>query len=180
MEDTRVFENPVTHIPLKSAFTIEGRFIDVAHYLDGRSEVIRVGHNIVTDAGLGLVVGALGNLTNGVARWQVGSGDPAWDTAPIEATADTAELVAPVFIKPVTVSYWDREHNCFSPTPTDTIDVRAVFMAEEANAPLREFGLVGPDPEHVLFNYVIHERISKSENFNLERIMRITVRREQN
>jgi len=27
---------------------------------------------------------------------------------------------------------------------------------------------------------VIHERISKSENFNLERIMRITVRRAQN
>ncbi len=164
---------------MKSAFTIEGRFIDIAHYLNGQSEVIREGHNIVTDAGLGLVVGALGNLTNGIAHWQVGSGDPAWDTAPIEATAETTALVTPVFMKPVTVSYWDAVNNRFSPTPTDTIDVRVVFMAEEANAPLREFGLIGPDPENILFNYVIHERISKSENFNLERIMRITVRREQ-
>jgi len=164
---------------MKSAFTIEGRFIDIAHFPDGRSEVIREGHNIVTDAGLGLVVGALGNLTNGITHWQVGSGDPAWDTAPIEATPETTALVAPVFMKPVTVSYWDAVNNRFSPTPTDTIDVRVVFMAEEANAPLREFGLIGPDPENILFNYVIHERISKSENFNLERIMRITVRREQ-
>ena len=53
----------------------------------------------------------------------------------------------------------------------------SLAASEEANAPLREFGLVGPDPENVLFNYVIHERISKSENFNLERIMRITVQR---
>jgi hypothetical protein len=164
---------------MKSAFTIEGRFIDIAHFPDGRSEVIREGHNIVTDAGLGLVVGALGNLTNGITHWQVGSGDPAWDTNPVEARADVAALIDPVFIKPVTVSYWDAANNRFSPTPMDTIDVRVVFMAEEANAPLREFGLVGPDPENVLFNYVIHERISKSENFNLERIMRITVRREQ-
>jgi hypothetical protein len=86
-------------------------------------------------------------------------------------------LVAPVMMKPVTVSYWDRANSRFSPTPTDTIDVRVVFLAEEANAPLREFGLVGSNPENVLFNYVIHERISKSENFNLERIMRITVQR---
>ena len=40
-----------------------------------------------------------------------------------------------------------------------------------------EFGLLGQEPGAVLFNYVIHERISKSENFNLERIMRITVQR---
>ena len=103
--------------------------------------------------------------------------DPAWDTAPVEASAETTALVAPVFMKPVTVSYWDIENNRFSPTPTNAIDVRAVFMAEEANAPLREFGLIGPDPACVLFNYVVHERISKSENFNLERIMRITARR---
>ena len=172
-------DSPITHIPLKSTFTIEGRFIDIAHHLDGRSEVIREGHNIVTDAGLGLVAGALGNLTNGITYWQVGSGDSAWDTAPIEATADRMSLVAPVMMKPVTVSYWDAANNRFSPTPTGTIDVRVVFMAEEANAPLREFGLVGSDSENVLFNYVIHERISKSENFNLERIMRITVRRAQ-
>lgn len=148
-----------------------------AHYADGRSEVICEGHNIVTDTGLGLVVGALGNIANGIAYWQVGTGDPAWDTAPIEAAGNTTALVAPIMMKPVTISYWDRANSCFSPNPTDTIDVRAVFMAEEANAALREFGLVGSDSNNILFNYVIHERISKSSSFNLERIMRITVQR---
>lgn len=161
---------------VKSTFSIEGKFIDIADFGRYRT-VIREGHNIVTDAGLGLVVGALGNLTNGISHWYVGTGDPAWDTAPVETTADRSMLVAPIFMKPVTVSYWDRINNRFSPTPTDTIDVRTIFLAEEANAPLREFGLVGPAPDHVLFNYVIHEKISKSENFNLERIMRITVQR---
>jgi len=170
-------ENSVAFIPMKSAFTIEGRYIDIAHYHNGRSKVIREGHNIVTDSGLGLVVGALGNLCNGIAFWQVGVGDPAWDAAPVEAQPGTSGLIDSVFIKPVTVSYWDRENSVFSPEPTDTIDVRVVFIAEEANAPLREFGLVGPVPDHVLFNYVIHEKISKTENFNLERIMRITVQR---
>ena len=42
---------------------------------------------------------------------------------------------------------------------------------------VRPVGLRGPAPENVLFNYVIHEKIEKSENFNLERIMRITVQR---
>jgi len=163
--------------PLKTGFSIQGLFIDIAHYADGRSEILQEGHNIVTDSGLGLVTGALGNLCNGIAFWQVGSGDLAWDAAPIEAEAGTSSLIDPVFMKPVTVSWWDRENSVFSPVPTDTIDVRAVFLAEEANAPLREFGLVGPEPDYVLFNYVIHEKISKSENFNLERIMRITVQR---
>lgn len=168
--------NSKTH-NMKSAFTIEGRFQDIAHYLDGRSEVIREGHNIVTNAGLGLVVGTLGNLTNGIVQWQVGSGDPAWDTAPVEATANQTSLVSPVFSKPVACSYWDTANDRYSATPTDTLDVRATFLAEEANGALREFGLVGADPEKVLFNYVTHERLQKSEAFNLERIMRITVRR---
>ena len=170
-------ENGETLSPVRSAFAIKGRYIDIAHYVDGRSEVIREGHNIVTDSGLGLVMGALGNLCNGIAFWQVGSGDPAWDTVPVEAQPGTSGLIDPVFMTPVTVSYWDRENGLFSPVPTDTIDVRVVFIAEEANAPLREFGLVGSAPDHVLFNYVIHEKISKTENFNLERIMRITVQR---
>jgi len=170
-------ENRKSISTLKTGFSIQGHYIDIAHYQDGRSEIIREGHNIVTDSGLGMVVGALGNLRNGIALWQVGTGDPAWDAAPVEALPDTSGLVAPVFMKPVTVSYWDRENGLYSPVPTDTIDVRVVFIAEEANGPLREFGLVGSAPEHTLFNYVIHEKISKTENFNLERIMRITVQR---
>jgi len=170
-------ENQSSVYSVKTAFSICGRYIDIAHHLNGRSEVIREGHNIVTDSGLGLVVGALGNLCNGIAFWQVGTGDPAWDAAPVEAPSETTDLVTPVFMKPVTVSWWDRENSVFSPEPTDTIDVHVVFMTEEANGPLREFGLLGPAPDHVLFNYVIHEKISKTENFNLERIMRITVQR---
>lgn len=163
---------------IQSSFTIEGRYIDIAHYLDGRSEVIREGHNIVTDSGLGLVVGALGGLTTGIAQWWVGTGEPGWDTegAPA-ATADKTALVSPLFRKSVTVSYWNRETGAFSAVPTDTIDVRAIFLAEEANGALREFGLVGPGPEYRLFNYVTHGSIAKDEKFNLERIMRVTVRR---
>lgn len=170
-------ENRKRISPLKTSFSIRGRFIDIAHYQDGRSEVFREGHNIVTDSGLGLVTGALGNLTNGITYWQVGSGDPAWDTDPVEAMAETSALIDPVMMKPVAVSYWDNDNDRYSPIPTDTIDIRVIFMSEEANAPLREFGLVGPGPDNILFNYVIHERISKSENFNFERIMRVTVNR---
>ena len=163
--------------PVKTSFSVEGRFIDIAHYQRGRSEVIREGHNIVTDAGLGMVTGALAGWNGGIAFWRIGTGDPAWDTSPVEPGPDATALFAPILTKPVTISFWDRANNRFSQTPTDTLDVRILLLAEEANAPLREFGLLGAAPELILFNYVIHERIEKSVNFNLERILRITIRR---
>ncbi len=181
----------------KTAFSIEGHYIDIAHYLDGRSHVIQQGQNIVTEQGLNLVAGLIGGIDSAlpITQWVMGDGSPDWDSAnpapdPYKTISD---IPVPRSVASVKISYWNTITGTFSEVPTSTIDVRALFNADEAIGTFRQFGLVsvtddpeidltGPIPPDklgsvTLFNHVAHGPIVKSNEFNLERILRITVKR---
>ena len=166
--------SPVTSNPARAGIGLSGKYTDVAHYPDGSSRVLQQGHNLILDGGLGMVAGALGGLSPPIWGWAMGSGSPNWDVEAPTVTPDLAALTTPVLTKAARFSFWNLEENRFSLTPTDTLDVRVVLLAEEGNGTLREFALVGPPPEHPLFNAVIHPPIEKTAEFNLERIMRIS------
>lgn len=163
----------------KSGLCLKGQLTDIAHYLDGSpSEVLQVLDNLVVDTGLGLTLGALGNIESlGIRTMQVGEGLVEWDIElPPPEVGDT-ELVTPLDEKVVVCHYWDDVEEVFSLTPTDILDVRTTFLSEEGNGTLREFGLRGGDSGTVLFNYVTHSKIVKTSDFNLERILKITIER---
>ena len=161
----------------RAGIGLAGSYRDVAHFPDGTSRVLQEGKNLILDAGLGTVAGCLGGIASPLWGWAMGSGSPNWDVEAPMVTPDLAALTTPVLTKAARFSFWNQEENRFSLTPTDTLDVRVVLLAEEGNGTLREFALVGPPPEHPLFNAVIHPPIEKTPEFNLERILRITFSR---
>ena len=48
----------------RQAFKVKTVLIDIAHYPDGRSEILSTSHNIVVDLGLNLAAGCLGAQVN--------------------------------------------------------------------------------------------------------------------
>lgn len=163
----------------KSGIKIRGKLIDIAQYPDGTERKIQEVDNLVVDVGLGLLIGILGGLEDfGILTMQVGTGLPEWDIElPYPEEEDTA-LVTPLDEKTVVRHYWDVGEEEFSLTPTNILDVRTTFYADEANGDLRELALRGGTSETVMFNYIIHEKIVKTSDYNLLRILRITVDRE--
>lgn len=162
---------------MSNVLTLCGRYRDVAHFPDGTCRVLQEGRNLILDGGLGTVAGCLGGIASPLWGWAMGSGSPNWDVEAPAVTPDLIALTTPVITKAARFSFWSRDENRFSLTPTDTLDVRVVLLAEEGNGILREFALVGPPPEHPLFNAVIHPPIEKTAEFNLERILRVTFAR---
>jgi hypothetical protein len=158
---------------------ISGAWWDWVHPLDGSMPyLLQHGHNIITNMGLALAAGALGIIGHGIKTWQVGAGDPDWDTVPPpEPDGIETTLVDPVLEKTLSVRYWDVDLDTFSAVPTNVLDARIVLNADEANGDLREFGIRGAQSGIVLFNYVIHGKITKTDTYNLERIMRFTIGR---
>jgi len=161
---------------------LRGEFILTAHYVKGEKkgqrEVLVEDHNIITDVGLELGIGAIGGLGEGIKKWQFGEGLSSWDTTPPAEDPATTALVTPIApVKAINVRYWDDVAEDFSVTPTDTLDVRAVFNADDANGDLREFTIWGTATEDVMFNYVIHDKIVKTDVYNLECIIRFTLER---
>jgi len=163
----------------KLTIAIRGEWWDWAHPVDGSpAHLLQHGHNVITDLGLALAAGAIGIIGHGIKTWQIGRGLPDWDTVP-PADPDGTEtaLVDPIIEKDLTVRYWDTGLDAFSVDPTNVLDARIVLDASEANDDLREFGIRGAQSGDVLFNYVIHGKIVKTDTYNLERIMRFTIDR---
>lgn len=158
---------------------LRGHLIDIAHYPDGRTEIIQEKDNIVVDNGLIFTASLLGGMEGvPISEMAVGEGDPAWDVAPPPEDPETTALVSEIDRKAVTTQYWDVVLEQITVVPTNVLDIRVFFLSEEANGDLREFGLIaGGDVEEVLFNYVIHGKIVKTDSYNLERILRLTVER---
>ncbi len=158
--------------------SIKGEWWDWAHPVDGAAPyLLQHGHNIITDTGLTMAAGQIGGLETPIATWQVGRGDPAWDTSPITPDGTETALVDPIFEKAVDIAYWDEVGGGFSGTPTNVLDVRMILETGDANDDLREFGIRGGAGGIRLFNYVVHGKITKQAGFNLERIMRFTLTR---
>jgi len=162
----------------ENGITIKGHLIDIAQYPNGTERVIQEVDNIVVDNGLGLVLGTLGGIEDfGILTMQVGTGEAGWDISLPEADPDVTELVTPLYEKPVVRHYWDEAEDEFTLTPTNILDVRTTFYSEEANGDLREFALRGGSSGDIMFDYIIHEKIIKTADYNLLRILRITVDR---
>lgn len=162
----------------ESGIKIRGRLIDIAQYPDGAERVIQEIDNLVVDVGLCLVAGVLGGIEEyGILTMQVGEGLPGWDIELPDPEPDVTELVTPLDEKTVVRHYWDVVAEEFTLTPTNVLDVRTTFYSEEANGDLRELALRGGFGGEVMFNYITHEKIVKTEEYNLLRILRITVDR---
>lgn len=142
------------------------------------------GHNLVVNSFLSLVMSFLKHQAGfqGIQYWAVGSGASAWDTnmpsPSIDATKLTFEL-GRVPISPSEISFLDSSFN-ETQTPTNIIQIKHTFGANDCNGVWREFGIFGGNATSVpnsgiMINKRHHAVITKTEEMTIERTMRFTL-----
>jgi hypothetical protein len=117
----------------------------------------------------------------GIKYWEVGSGDPVWDTSPVEPQVGDTELLAPHTRVPVTIFFLDSSNDRITDPAviTNKIEMEAMFGEGVATGALREFGVFGGDATSavgsgIMCDRVIHPVINKPENMALLRKLRFT------
>ena len=144
----------------------------------------RVGHNLVVNSFLNLVMSFLKNQNGfkGIQYWAIGSGADAWDdnipTPDINATKLTNEL-GRVAITADNITFLDSNYNPTSST-TNVLQISHTFGENDCNGVWREFGLFGGNAtttanSGILINKRHHQVITKTPDMTVERVMRFTL-----
>lgn len=164
---------------------ITGEVTDYFIYPDGKRVLVREpDHNIIVATCsvllASLIKGEAGFL--GATYWAVGSGSELWPDNPPQSPVTTAtKLTVETYrkaINPATIIFLDPL-NVESLVPTRKIEITLVFDNNEANGPLREFGLFGglasaTADSGLMINHKIHPLLYKTDIVQLERILRLS------
>ena len=161
-----------------------GQSIDRIYDLDGNLKQELVGHNLVVNSFLNLVMCLLKQQSGygGIKYWAIGSGTSSWDSSmpspDINATRLTAEL-GRVPISADDIKFLNSDYSPIS-SPSNILEIRHVFSAAECNGVWREFGIFGGNAttslnSGIMINKRHHAVITKTDEMTIERIMRFTL-----
>lgn len=153
----------------------------------GQEIVLPVGYNTVVDNASRLIAALIKRQPNfnGAMFWEVGSGDASWnDASPPNPAKSDVKLATPLFRKAIQLgdmSFIDANNNVTTAV-TNRIQIVVKFLANEANGPLREFGIFGGGTDAVvgtlgsglMINRKTHGIIYKTSAMELERTLRFT------
>lgn len=178
VEDTVTFVKDGT-FTLPDGTTIEGKA--------GEEVKLQKGYNTVVDNASRLIAALIKRHTGyaGALFWEVGSGDASWSDAnpPSPAKADF-KLLNPTFRKAIQladIAFIDGSNNVTA-SVTNRIQITVKFLYNEANGPLREFGIFGGGTDAVagtlgsglMINRKTHGLIFKTDVIELTRVLRFT------
>lgn len=144
----------------------------------------RVGHNLVVNSFLNLVMCLLKQQSGytGLQYWAVGSGASSWDssmpTPDIKATRLTSEI-GRVAISPSDMVFLNEDYEPVN-TPNNILQITRLFTERECNGVWREFGIFGGNAttsfnSGIMINKRHHPVLTKTEEMQVERIMRFTL-----
>lgn len=144
----------------------------------------RVGHNLVVNSFLNLVMCLLKQQSGytGLQYWAVGSGASSWDssmpTPDIKATRLTSEI-GRVAISPSDMVFLNEDYEPVN-TPSNILQITRLFTERECNGVWREFGIFGGNAttsfnSGIMINKRHHPVLTKTEEMQVERIMRFTL-----
>lgn len=144
----------------------------------------RVGHNLIVNSFLKLAMALLKGQGgfSGIGYWAVGSGASSWDTnlpdPEINATVLTSEI-GRVKIAASEISFLDANYNV-SANPTNILQIKHTFGANDCNGVWREFGIFGGQASAtantgLMINKKHHKVITKTSDMTIERTMRFTL-----
>lgn len=153
-------------------------------YKNGKLVEERVGHNLIVNSFLNLIMCLLKNQNgySGIQYWAIGSGSSSWDsgipTPDLNATRLTSEI-GRVPISVNEVSFLNSNFEAVT-TPTNIIQISHTFGADECNGVWREFGIFGGNAtanlnSGIMINKKHHAIITKTEEMTVERTMRFTL-----
>lgn len=144
----------------------------------------RVGHNLVVNTALNLIMALLKRQSgySGIQYWAVGSGASSWDSGLPSPTAGDTRLTAEigrVAISPSEIVFLNGNLQVSS-TPTNIIQITHTFGVNDCNGKWREFGIFGGNAtasanSGIMINKRNHEVITKTSEMTVERVMRFTL-----
>ena len=144
----------------------------------------RVGHNLVVNTALNLIMALLKRQSgySGIQYWAVGSGASSWDSSLPSPTAGDTRLTAEigrVAIDPSEIVFLNGSLQVSS-TPTNIIQITHTFGVNDCNGSWREFGIFGGNAtasanSGIMINKRNHEVITKTSEMTVERVMRFTL-----
>lgn len=144
----------------------------------------RVGHNLVVNTALNLIMALLKRQSgySGIQYWAVGSGASSWDSGLPSPTAGDTRLTAEigrVAIDPSEIVFLNGNLQVSS-TPTNIIQITHTFGVNDCNGKWREFGIFGGNAtasanSGIMINKRNHEVITKTSEMTVERVMRFTL-----
>ena len=144
----------------------------------------RVGHNLVVNTALNLIMALLKRQSgySGIQYWAVGSGASSWDSSLPSPTAGDTRLTAEigrVAIDPSEIVFLNGSLQVSS-TPTNIIQITHTFGVNDCNGKWREFGIFGGNAtasanSGIMINKRNHEVITKTSEMTVERVMRFTL-----
>lgn len=153
-------------------------------FKDGKFVEERVGHNLVVNSFLPLVMSLLKIQSgiSGIQYWAVGSGASSWDTSMPnpEPTATQLTLeIGRVAITPSEISFLNSSYDVVT-TPTNIIQIKHIFGSADCNGVWREFGIFGGNAtasanSGMMINKRHHDVLTKTSDMTIERTMRFTL-----
>lgn len=178
VEDTITFVKDGS-ITLADGTVVEGKA--------GDEIKLQKGYNTVVDNASKLIAALIKRHTNysGALFWEVGSGDVSWsDANPPSPAKSDFKLLNPTFRKAIQladIAFIDGSNNVTA-TVTNRIQITVKFLSNEANGPLREFGIFGGGTDAVagtlgsglMINRKTHGLIYKTDTIELTRVLRFT------
>lgn len=178
VEDTITFVKDGS-ITLSDGTVVEGKA--------GDEVKLQKGYNTVVDNASKLIAALIKRHTGhaGALFWEVGSGDVSWsDANPPSPAKSDFKLLNPTFRKAIQLAdivFIDGSNNVTA-TVTNRIQITVKFLSNEANGPLREFGIFGGGADAVagtlgsglMINRKTHGIIYKTDTIELTRVLRFT------
>lgn len=163
-----------------------GKIIDRIYDKDMNLVDVRVGHNLVVNSFLNLVMCLLKHEDSyaGVQYWAIGSGLDTWDEleevpAPnvTESTLTTEIGRAPIALEDI--KFLDSNYEVID-VPSNILQISHTFGLEDCNGKWREFGIFGGNATEnadsgLMINKRNHKIITKTDEMIVERTMRFTL-----
>lgn len=153
-------------------------------YKNGELIDIIEGHNLVVDSFLKLIMSLCKEESgySGIQYWAIGSGETSWDdnipNPEINATRLTSEL-GRVQIDKSEISFVTADGDK-SDTPTNILQIKHIFGADDCNGLWREFGIFGGNATEeansgIMINKRHHKLLTKTNEMSIERTMTFTL-----
>ena len=141
-----------------------------------------VGHNLVVTSFLNLISYALKNSNGGIKYWAVGQGASSWDSnMPNPSLSDTqlTSEIGRVAISSSDITFLNS-NGTTSTNPTNILQIKHTFGADDCNGTWREFGIFGGDASStansgIMMNKRHHAVITKTSDMTIERVMKFTL-----
>lgn len=181
------FESEKSNILLASSdmsvVTMTGHITDKI-YKNGILVDVLEGHNIVVNQfiklAMSLVKGEPG--FNGATYWAVGSGEAGWDTSMPEPTVHENILtseIGRVALDPSDITFLNVDLS-ESEVPTNILQIKHMFGADDCNGKWREFGIFGGNAtSDINSGYMIdkkhHALVTKTSDMTIERTLRFSI-----